>query len=173
MGIEIDLSVAITAHNEGLVAHKTMRSVFRALEKLKEAGITYEVIVHIDFGSKETVEYFSRYRHDENIKIYENQYGDLGLSRNYVTTKARGKYIAFLDGDDLVSDNWYLEAIRLLESTKDEIVVHPEAVLTFGVEQPNVITLQSDSYNIEKDTLVLLGENRWCSVAVAKKTVFL
>ena len=170
---DVVLTVAITAHEEGLVAHKTMRSVFNALKKIEEAGINYEIIVHIDCGNKETVKYFDRYKQNEKVKIYENCFGDLGLSRNYITTKAHGKYVAFLDGDDLVSDNWYLKAVNLLEDTEDEIVVHPEAVLTFGVEQANVLNLQGDSYGVEKDTLVLIGENRWCSVAVAKKTVFL
>lgn len=31
-----DLTVAVTAHNEGLVAHKTMRSILEATKKLEE-----------------------------------------------------------------------------------------------------------------------------------------
>ncbi len=42
------LSIIITAHREGLVAHKTMKSVERAVKKIEEASISYEVIVSID-----------------------------------------------------------------------------------------------------------------------------
>ena len=44
------LSIIITAHREGLVAHKTMKSVERAVKKIEEASIPYEVIVSIDRG---------------------------------------------------------------------------------------------------------------------------
>ncbi len=77
--------------------------------------------------------------------------------------------MSFLDGDDLASTNWYLEAIKILEGTDEEIIVHPEAILTFGIDQVNVLTLQKGSYDLEKDTLILLGENRWCAVLVARK----
>lgn len=169
---KIDLTAVVTMHNEGVIAHKTMRSVFEALRKAKEAGFSSEIIVHIDNGDEETKEYVSRYKQDKNILIYENHFGDLGSSRNFTVEKAHGKYVAFLDGDDLVSDNWYVEALKLLENSKDEIVVHPEAILTFGVEQPNVLTLQKDSFSKERDTMILLGENRWGSVVMARKETF-
>lgn len=170
---KIALSVVITAHSEGLVAHKTMKSVFRALDRLKEAGYTYEVIIHIDNGDKETKQYFSRYKNNKAFRIFENKFGDTGPSRNFALNKANGKYVAFLDGDDLISDNWYLNAIEVLEKSSEEIVVHPEAVLTFGVGQPNVLTIQKNSLGINDDTLVLVGENKWCSVLVAKRDTLL
>lgn len=167
--MKYDLSAIVTAHSEGLVAHKTMRSIFSALEKVVAAGYTFEIIVHIDDGDVETKEYFKRYKNDKRVRVFENRFKDTGSSRNFAVKKAQGKYITFLDGDDLISDNWYLEAIKLLEESEEEIIVHPEAVLTFGVEQPNVLTLQHDSLGKERDTTILLGENRWCSVLAAKR----
>ena len=163
---KIDLSMAITVHDEGILAHKTMRSVLEAAEKVKEAGYTFEIIIHIDNGDTATIKYFERYKSQKEIKIYKNSFGDTAPSRNYILSVARGKYTAFLDGDDLVSDNWYVDALNMLEKTDEDIVVHPEAVLTFGVDQPNVLTLQGDSY--DQDPLILLGENRWGSVLMAK-----
>ena len=168
---KFDLTAIITAHSEGLLAHKTMKSVFEALKKVEEAGYTYEIIIHIDTGDSETKKYFSRYEDNKKIRIFENRFGDSGPSRNFALEKAEGKYVAFLDGDDLISDNWYVEAIKTIKSTKEEVVVHPEAILTFGINQQKVLTLQKDSGDAEKDTLVLLGENKWCSVLVAKREV--
>ena len=55
------LSIIITAHREGLVAHKTMKSVERAVKKIEEASISYEVIVSIDRGDDQTIDYFNNY----------------------------------------------------------------------------------------------------------------
>ena len=163
---KIDLTIVITTHDEGILAHKTMRSVLEAAEKVKEAGYTFEIIVHIDNGDAATIKYFERYKDQKGIEIYKNSFGDTAPSRNYVLSVAHGEYTAFLDGDDLISDNWYLSALNMLKKTKDDIIIHPEAVLTFGVDQPNVLTLQGDS--CDQDPLILLGENRWGSVLVAK-----
>lgn len=163
----IDLSVVVTVHREGLLIHKTLRSVFEALKKVEENGYLYEVIIHIDNGDQKTKDYLKKYKNIEYIRVFENNFGDTGPSRNFARQKAAGRYVAFLDGDDLISDNYFIDAVRILESEKEEIIVHPEAVLTFGVGQPNVLTLQRDSS--EKDIFILLGENRWGSVLVAKK----
>ena len=55
------LSIIINAHHEGLVAHKTMKSVERAVKKIEEASISYEVIVSIDRGDDQTIDYFNNY----------------------------------------------------------------------------------------------------------------
>lgn len=166
---QVDLTAIITMHSEGVLAHKTMRSVFEALEKVKEAGYSFEIILHLDNPTGETEKYVERYKGDPRIRIFKNAFGDTGPSRNFAAKKANGKYVSFLDGDDLASTNWYLEAIKILEGTDEEIIVHPEAILTFGIDQVNVLTLQKGSYDLEKDTLILLGENRWCAVLVARK----
>ena len=40
-----ELSIIVTAHNEGILAHKTMLSLFRAAKKLEEEDIPYEFIL--------------------------------------------------------------------------------------------------------------------------------
>ena len=76
----IELSVIITAHDEGLLAHKTMLSILRALEISRVNK--YEIIVHIDCGTDDTIKYFQRYVDDKHFKIIQNCFGDLGESRN-------------------------------------------------------------------------------------------
>lgn len=169
---KIDLSVVITAHDEGLIIHKTLRSVFEALDKVKETGYSYELIIHVDNGDEATIDYLGRYRDDDKIRIFENNFGDAGPSRNFAVKMAKGKYIAFLDGDDLVSPNWFLKAMKLVKSIKGDMIVHPEAILTFGVNQPNVLTIQRDSRKNKEDIKILASANMWCSVALAKKKIF-
>ena len=64
-----DLTVAITAHNEGLVAHKTMRSILEATKKLEEKNISYEILIHIDNGDQITKDYFQRYKDNPIVEI--------------------------------------------------------------------------------------------------------
>ena len=55
------LSIIVTAHHEGLIAHKTMQSIERAAAKLEKASLPYEVIISIDRGDETTVDYFKSY----------------------------------------------------------------------------------------------------------------
>lgn len=167
------LSIIITAHHEGLLAHKTMLSVFRALEEAKKAGYTYEIIIHIDKGDPTTNTYFSRYENRKDIKIIHGNFGDTGPSRNRAVQESTGRYVAFLDADDLISKNWYLEGIKLLESNDDKTIVCPAAILTFGNNEQNILTLQPSSISKEIDTIIMIGENCWSSVIMANRELLL
>lgn len=173
MSKSILLSVVVTVHNEGLIAHKTMKSIFAATEILKNHNKSFEIIIHIDNGDDITNEYFTRYKNSPEIKIFSNSFSDPGPSRNFAVQKSKGSYVAFVDGDDLISSNWLIEGLNILESSKKETIVHPEAVLTFGVNQPNTLSIYKESFSKDEDTLILLGENRWGSVIMAKKETLL
>ena len=152
----VDLSVAVTAHNEGIIAHKTILSLFAAAKKLEEKNISYEFLVHIDNGDEETINYFKQYEKNKKFRIFQNHFGDLGSSRNFLSQNADGEYIAFLDADDLVSDNWLITAYETLKNSKQEAVVHPEAVLNFGLDVPSVLTIQKESRDKKDDIAVLI-----------------
>ena len=160
-------------HNEGLVAHKTMRSILEATKRLEEKKISYEILIHIDNGDQITKDYFKRYAKMPNVVIYENNFGDPGPSRNFLAQKASGEYLTFLDGDDLISDNWLVVAYGALIGATEEVIVHPEGILTFGTEVNNVLTIQTETLPREKDTIILIGENRWCAILMAKTSTLL
>lgn len=168
-----DLSVIVTAHNEGLLLHKTMLSVFDGVRRIVDAGYTYEIIIHVDNGDVTTKKYLERYKGNESVRIFYNQFGDLGCSRNFAVDNASGEIVAFLDGGDLVSDNWYIKALIKIKEAKDEIVVHPEAVLSFWLDQSVVLMYQESASLNKGDVLSLLEVNKWCSVVMAKKNTFL
>lgn len=169
-----DLTVAITVHTEGLLAHKTMRSVFRSLKKLQEFRKSYEIVVNIDNGDKITKDYFKRYKGQDAVRVFENTFGDAGPSRNFLVQKSRGHFVAFVDGDDLVSENWFIEALKILDKEEKETIVFPEAVLTFGTTvKRNVLMLQQNSLDLNDETVLMFGENQRASAMMAKKEVFL
>ena len=106
------LSIIITAHREGLVAHKTMKSVERAVKKIEEASISYEVIVSIDRGDDQTIDYFNNYT-GLPIHIYQWDHGDLSSSRNSAIKKAHGQFVSFIDADDLRRTNIAVCGMRM------------------------------------------------------------
>ena len=137
-----DVSIIVTAHDEGILAHKTMLSVFRAAKKLEEAEMSYEVIVHIDNGTEATKDYFSRYGDNELVTVFQNTFGDLSMSRNFSVENSHGTYITCVDADDLLSENWFTNAYSTVKG-KEDIVARVNYVITFG-SSPTIITDNSD-----------------------------
>lgn len=169
---KIDMSIVITVHNEGILLHKTLLSVFDAAKLLIKEEVGYEIILHVDNGDKKTTDYLKRYEKDSTIRIVNNSFGDLGESRNYAVGIAKGKYVSFLDGDDLISANWYLEAWKELESSDKEAVVYPEAVLTFQNDDSHVLTIQKCFGGAKSDYLTIMSANPWGSVVAGRKETF-
>ena len=170
-----DLSIIVTAHAEGLIAHKTMRCLFENQKLLNEKHISSEIIIHIDTGTPDTIDYFSRYAKSADIKIFKNNFHDLGKSRNFATKKATGKVIAFIDADDLVSSNWLAEAYSIIKNHKAPILVHPEAVLDFGIDvtHPRLWLQKNSATTKAENAKALIVTNRWVSTIAGPRAVFL
>lgn len=165
----VDISIAITAHNEGLVAHKTMLSIEAAIANLQTANISYEVIISIDNGDSVTKSYFEKYSTEEHYRVLEVDFRDLSDSRNNVVSESSGRYIAFLDADDLVSSNWLLEGYRVVSDSG--AIAHPEYSVTFGDD--NLMWQKRNSNDLVRDTLCLIDNNLWDSPCMAARDIFL
>ncbi len=173
MARKIDLTVGVSAHSEGLLLYKTMRAVLNGVSRVHEVGKTVEIILHLDAADEVTREVAEKFRGEKNMRIVENSFKDISKVWNFIAEEAAGEYLAFVDGDDLVSENFFVRAVEMLDKTKEEIVVHTEGVVTFGVGTGDVIfTLQKDSAGKDKDTMLLLGENPWASGLIAKTSTF-
>lgn len=165
-----EISIIVTAHNEGILAHKTMLSIFRSAKKLEDKNISYEIIVHIDNGTKPTVEYFSQYAEDKRFIIIENSLGDPALSRNYSVKKANGKYVTCIDADDLCSENWFLDAYEIVKKDKNNIARF-NFVLTFGGEKA-IISEYRDMSDEEK-ILYMIDSSLYGSPFMCLKDLYL
>ncbi len=159
----IEVSIIITAHTEGLLAHKTMLSVLRSAELLEKQRIPYEIIIHIDNGDAATIDYYNRYQKDTRFRIFTNSFGEPASSRNFAAKQAVGKYLMLVDGDDLISRNWLLDGYNILKKSTTPLILHPEVDLTFGVDSEIRMWRMRNSYDLDKDTLILFGRNRWCA----------
>jgi glycosyltransferase involved in cell wall biosynthesis len=169
----VDLSIIITAHAEGILAHKTLLSIFRNLEELDKNSITYEIIVHIDNGDVATLAYYERYADDPRFTIYKNSFGNPADSRNFAVKKATGTYSALLDGDDMVSRRWLSEGVKLLQDRDSEqLILRPQYHFHFGIaEELNDAWIMEGSFTKEEDALLLSFYNRWTLTLITKTDI--
>jgi glycosyltransferase involved in cell wall biosynthesis len=125
-----DISVIVTAHREGVIAGVTAKSALAAIRKASAADLDHEVIVVLDRADGVTAATL-REAFGGSARYLETDEGDPGLARNRAVEVARGRCATFLDGDDLWSDNWLVEAHRLVERRPD-VAAHSACNLVFG-----------------------------------------
>ncbi len=103
------VSIVIPVYNQWLHTYCCLLSI---LEHTPD--IRYEVIVADDVSTDETVNILSYTR---NVTVVRNQ-NNLGflLNCNNAASKARGKYILFLNNDTNVQENWLNHLVNLIES---------------------------------------------------------
>ena len=89
------VSIITPSYNTANFIDQTIESVLNQTYK------NWEMIIIDDCSSDNTEEIVNRYK-DHRIKFYVNEKNcGAALSRNIAISKARGKWIAFLDSDDL------------------------------------------------------------------------
>lgn len=128
-----DLTLIVTAHDETLVCGPTMDSADVAVEAARAAGYTVQTIIALDNATEATTEYFHQtdFDHWERWIMRE---GDLGRVRNSLVPQASGRFIAFLDADDLFSENWLADGLNVLvaaEGMGERVIAHPEVNVIF------------------------------------------
>lgn len=171
MSNSILISVIVTCHSEGILLHRTLRSVYSNLNTFAKP-ISYEVIVHADNPTQYTINYLANIQHYfPEVKVYKNNFKDLGLSRNFAISKANGKYIATIDADDLMSTNWLSTSLEFLEKQSRPTFTQSEVTVEF--EGRNALILKHGEIDKSTDALLSVYANRWNSVIVAPRSLLI
>ena len=113
------LSVTIATYNVAPYIGACLESI------LNQTFQDYELIC-IDDGSKdETVHIIKEYAEkDKRIRLIVNPENQgLAVIRNQSLAEAKGKYIYFLDGDDLYDPSYFEKAINLAEKEGSDVVM--------------------------------------------------
>ncbi|MBP0593891.1 glycosyltransferase [Paraburkholderia sp. LEh10] len=135
---DFDITAVINGHAEGLVAQPSLRSLAKCAAVARATGLRVELLAILDKPNAITEEVFAEFaRVEPGLRIKVAQHGDLGFSRNTAVEEARGKWIGFLDADDIWSADWLVLAHAAAESDPRKVVWHPEVNAYFGVT-PNI-----------------------------------
>ena len=105
-------------------------------------------------------------------KIYSNSFGDPSKARNFAISKASGKYIALIDGDDIYSSSWLADGYEMLRKSKRPVILHTEYDVTFGFDElsPRIWKMKN-SYDLLEDYLILFSRNRWSAGIILTKEI--
>jgi len=102
----IDVSIIIPFY-------KNVDWLYEAINSIEEKKITFEIIV-INDGSSEEID-LKKVKNIKNMKIIYNKNQGAGKSRNEGIEIAKGKYVAFLDSDDVFSENKLFKQIQYMK----------------------------------------------------------
>lgn len=162
------LSVIVTAHAEGRLIDRTLASVRRAIEAMG-TKVVVEIILHADNPTEATNTYIKTHKKTtlNGVRIFTNSFGDLGSSRNFAINQTKGKYVATIDADDLMSRSWLSNAIDTLEKSTEPTIAHSE--LTIEFEGADGLIIKHGEIDKIHDTLLSVYANRWNSVIVAPR----
>ena len=92
------LSLVVPCYNE----ENTLAGIVERVLALRSEKLELEIIIVDDCSTDDTDSVVERFLSDERIRYLKNEKNSgAAISRNYALREAKGKWIAFLDSDDL------------------------------------------------------------------------
>ncbi|MDH4984419.1 glycosyltransferase family 2 protein [Aminobacter anthyllidis] len=159
-----DITIVLTAHREGLLAGPTGRSAQAAIALAETAGIRCQTVVVLDRANSLTCSVLAEVFGDGAVFLNTSE-GDPGQARNRGIEAATGTFAAFLDGDDLWSENWLVAAHAQAKGQPDA-VHHPACLLRFGAQRH--LFWHADSESGLCDPAYLDWINYWDALCFAR-----
>ncbi|HWZ35235.1 MAG TPA: glycosyltransferase [Mucilaginibacter sp.] len=105
------------AYNAGRYIAESIQSVIDQTYK------NWELIIVNDGSTDDTQSIIARFEKDERIRSLVTSNAGASAARNRGLTEARGKYIQFLDADDLLSADKIEKQVNLLAGTTKHVAV--------------------------------------------------
>jgi len=169
VNVSVDVSCVVVGHHESHVISATIHSVLRAVEFAQKSGIKTELIVILDDPDDETASVVNNFS-NENLVVHTVFYKDLAKSRNHAVEIANGKYVTFIDGDDLWCKTWICSCLRVARQ-KPACVLHPEYNIYFGSNDSHVLH-HLDMEDVDFIKEAIYRENYWTALAFADRSIY-
>ncbi|MGH3350964.1 MAG: glycosyltransferase family 2 protein [Nocardioides sp.] len=118
-----ELSIVVPTHDVGLWVGELLSSILDD-QSTEQEPIDLEVILVDDASSDDTFEIGQAYAaRDPRLKVVRSPGKGGGQARNHGVSLARGRFLAFADGDDLVPRGAYAAMLRKTRTTGSDMVV--------------------------------------------------
>lgn len=161
----IDVSVIVNLHREGRIAAPALRSAARAVEAAPE--LACEIIAVLDRSDAATLRAIEAT--GLRVRTEPCDFGDPALARNHGVARADGEFIAFLDGDDLMGEQWLARAAKALRDRDGrDVIAHPRLNYVFARDAEPVAWVHPDMERDAVDTALLRAANFWTSATFAR-----
>lgn len=127
-----DITVTIVFHKEGEHALPALSSMAELVSSAREAGLQVEARAVLDRPDTLTRRFVAS-RGAWLDDVEEVSFGDPGLTRNKAAHSAKGRFLAFLDGDDLWGSDWLklAYAAATAPGAPSKAIWHPESMYLF------------------------------------------
>lgn len=173
LNLSPDLTLIVTAHNEAHLAGPSLHSAERSIAAAEAQGIQVDRIVGLDRPDVKTLEFFSQSALAQRWPVEIFDFGDPYRLRNELAGRASGKWVAWLDADDLISENWLSVSVDILQNSQspEPLVVHPEINWIFD-EEAGVFTLIDQEDPLFSKSYLFFS-NYWDMMCVCPREVVL
>lgn len=147
----MDLSVLVTYHREGNFAFPSILNIKKMIETLPP-NVNCEVLFALDMADEFTTKLVKR-TNSVRAEIHETKFGNPGEARNFLISKARGNFLAILDGDDMWSFDWLEKGLSLAAKNPD-LIIHPQFAYYFFDSDFNLLNTPGKPSSSNKSHLV-------------------
>lgn len=127
-------SIIIPTYNRSGFILKTIDSLLN--QKFKD----FEIIV-VDDGSTDNTKEIIREIIDPRLKYFYKENGERGAARNFGINNSKGKYVTFLDSDDLLYPNHLEEAFSFIKKN-NPIIFHQQYDMKEGKKR-KLVSIES------------------------------
>ncbi len=166
-----ELTAIVTFHREGILAHATLRSYLSSRARARDAGVSMQMVFVLDNPDAETSNAVRLHPDLEGDEIIiDASVGDSALARNLGVQQASGTFVCTLDGDDIISRDYFWRHIECARGNFRKVILHPEMVVSFGMY--NAFNWQIDQRGQYYSRESLLLVNPWISAVFARREVF-
>ena len=161
---KIDVSFVVIAYNEETTIPRAIKSIYS--QKNLE---NFEIVVVDDCSKDKTFEVVGKLaeKHKE-IRLFKNKTNKgRGFSRNFGVLKSKGRYVAFVDADIILPNNW-LEVCKKNIEKYDAVggIAVPDGDINY------IYTKYNLTPKISKHTTLVTGSNGLYKSEVFKKNNF-
>lgn len=147
MSSEVKISIITPCHNAARYIGQTIESV------LQQNYTNWEMLISDDGSSDDTIRIVSEYaQKDSRIKLFQldGQSGSPAAPRNNGLEHATGKYVAFLDSDDVWLPEKLSEQVAFAEANDYPIVYSYYEKMSHSGARSSRIIMTDASYGYDK-----------------------